>query len=404
MSWIERIQNEMIITTGDGKEYKPHYLNAERETQFNVSQFDFVNKRGTLVHRGKDKGKIYTLELYFQGEDNIDVAEAFDKSTRDPRPWQVSHPLYDAITVQPARIHQDNTRLNVTKFTCQVIETITERLPAATVSPKDQLESDLEDTTEAIATEFENEGFTTTDTAGMLDTTTDLYTEGKKGLSLDAADAYFDAFKVANAAILNVTSYPLEAMRKMQAFINAPGQFIDSVENRLKTLENQYNKLRDSIDTLTTRKDKTFFEAVAAGLIVSMASATVTGQLATTVSQIFGITERIIDSYDQFITDLDSLQSDNAGELDAYIPNGEIIGRLERAVNFMVAYLKEISLGNRVEHSIILEEESNVITLTHRFYGLDLNDEKLNEFIEINDIGLNEMLMVRKGRELIYLL
>lgn len=404
MSWIERIKNELIIVTGDGKEYRPSYLNPQREKQFHVAPFEFIEKPGTLVHRGKHKGRVYPLEIYFQGEDNIDIAKAFDESTNDPRPWELSHPLYDAITVQPVRIHQDNTRMNVTKFTCTVIETITEKLPTSSVAPKDQLQNELDDVSETISTEFENENFTTADSAILTESTSDVYNEGKKGLpdSL-TADSYFNKFKSANAAISNITAAPLAAMRKMQAVIDAPSQFAASVQNRLDTLESQYNKLRTSIDTLTGRKDKTAFEAFAGGTVVAMLGSLISEPTANTIGEVLALAVRIGTNYGQFMSDLDLLQDTNAGVVDSYVPNGEIIQKLTRATNFALAFLQEIALEKAIEHSIVLEEDSNVILLTHRFYGLDPGDEKLDELIDINDIGLNEMLRIRKGRTIKYL-
>ena len=405
MSWIERISNEMIIVTGDGKEYRPMYLNAERETQFHTSQFEFVNKRGTLVHRGKDKGKVYTLELYFQGEDNLDVATAFDKSTLDSRPWTISHPLYDSITVQPVRIHQDNTLMNVTKFSCAVMETITEKLPASTVAPKEQLDADIEDSKEAIAQEFAGENFTTTDSTILTSNNIENYNQGKKGL-LNNIDAqlYYNQFKQANAAILNVSSAPLLAMRKIQAMIESPALFVDSVENRLATLENQYLKLRTSISNITTRKKKVAFEAYGVGTALAIITAAISGSTASTIGEVLTIATRVSNNYDLLLTDLDSLQSTNGGEVNSYIPNGELLQKLTSATNFSLAFLKQISLGKSIERSIILEEDSNLISLTHRFYGLDLDDENLNTFMNINNIGLNEMLFIRKGRTIKYLI
>jgi hypothetical protein len=41
MSWIENIKNDLQITTGDGKKYKPSWLNATKSIDYNISEFEF---------------------------------------------------------------------------------------------------------------------------------------------------------------------------------------------------------------------------------------------------------------------------------------------------------------------------------------------------------------------------
>ena len=48
------------------------------------------------------------------------------------------------------------------------------------------------------------------------------------------------------------------------------------------------------------------------------------------------------------------------------------------------------------------EADTTPINLTHRFYGLDEDDVNLNRFIETNNIGLSEILIVKKDREVVY--
>ncbi len=67
MSWIDKIQDQLIITCGDGKEFRPSWINASKDMNFNVSLFEFPNIKGTLVKRGTPIGKAYNLQIFFQG-------------------------------------------------------------------------------------------------------------------------------------------------------------------------------------------------------------------------------------------------------------------------------------------------------------------------------------------------
>jgi hypothetical protein len=84
------------------------------------------------------------------------------------------------------------------------------------------------------------------------------------------------------------------------------------------------------------------------------------------------------------------------------VPDPDAMSSLDRVVNRSVSKLFDIGLDSRQERIFVTDCPTNVIIMTHRFYGLDANDDNINEFMENNDIGLNEVLQIRKGRRLVY--
>lgn len=46
MSWIDKIKTELIITCGDGKQYKPQWINAVKTKDYNVAEFEFPEVSG----------------------------------------------------------------------------------------------------------------------------------------------------------------------------------------------------------------------------------------------------------------------------------------------------------------------------------------------------------------------
>ena len=103
-------------------------------------EFNFPGVSGSLVSRRLPKGRRYALELYFQGEDNTTIADAFETSADDPRPWTLSHPLYGQLTVQPLSLSFDNSKMNSTRVTGTVVETITDQYPRATTNATNQVQ------------------------------------------------------------------------------------------------------------------------------------------------------------------------------------------------------------------------------------------------------------------------
>lgn len=404
MSWIDRVQNNLVITTGDGKEYEPNWIVATKAKEYNISEFNFPEISGTLIKRGTAKGRRYPLELYFQGEDHIDIANAFEKSADDKRPWVISHPYYDRILCHPVSLTFDNNKYNVSKIIVEVLETIDDKRPKTTVDPSEDALIKKEALDETVAGTFEADVIPDTDDINqMSDINNEVYGEGKKSILNDLDfQGYFNFFNEANTAILNATDDAFAAMNKLQAVINAPFQFIDSVKNRIGILKSQFNKLKTSIVNLLTKPSKKIYEATNASLVSSLAVSSVVNISYENATDVLDVIEEILETYNEYVANVDSLQTPNNGSVDSYIPDFNVQVQLNDLIVFVVTNLLNVALNSKQERRVFIEDDSNVVLLAHRFIGLDINDDNLNKFIDDNQIGLNELLQIRKGREIVY--
>ena len=89
MNWQDRLKNiQLIVITGDGKEYRPLWQNAVKNIKFNTEGFDFVGVEGTFVERKKGSGNQYPFVFYFQGDDKSETiykwCRNFNRSKSDP--------------------------------------------------------------------------------------------------------------------------------------------------------------------------------------------------------------------------------------------------------------------------------------------------------------------------------
>lgn len=404
MSWIEKVQTDFIVTTGDGRSYFPEWLNAIKQKDFNVAEFEFPEVSGSLINRRKPKGRKFNIEIYFQGEDHLDLAEEFETSSEDERPWVIQHPLYGQLLVQPLSLTFDNKDHNITKITGVVAETLLSA-PRTKIDSVDAIASQAEITNTSITDAFvlEMPSYRTQDYNKISDDLTLIYEKGKKSVkeTLDA-EAYFNLFNDASTLIDDITEEPIAALRAVQAVINAPVFFVDTVRNRINTLIGQFELLRAEIESLDTRQSKKLYENNAGIMISSIAQSAVVNFDYQSRNEVFEIIELITDNYDQFIEDLDSLQTTNANSGDSYIPDAYSLSKLSSLVNFVIANLFSISTTTKQERKMYLENESNVVLLTHRFYGLDASDETIQKFMNDNSIGLNEYLLIKQGREIIW--
>jgi hypothetical protein len=406
MSWIDRADSNMIIRTGDGREWEVLWMKAVKTKDFNVAEFNFPGVPGTFVSRGTPRGRQYNIEIFFQGDLHLDFSADFDNSSDDPRPWQITHPYYGSIFVQPISLSYDNVGHNVTKITGTVIETITEDRPKVRVNPADQVLNLADVVFEQSSILFSEKlpPVTLKDIATLRRNTESIFNVARKSIfDTVTFEAYFNLYNQALTAIENATVFPLEAITTVQAMINAPYQFADNVKNRLSILTGQFDLLVTTIGNITGLSEKRIYENNLTNIVSAMCLSSVTNFNYETRQEVILVIENILEKYNELIQSLESLQTES-GEEDSFHPDVDTMLSLSGLVNFTLSNLFNVAVDARQQRTIILENDSNAILLTHRFYGMNETDGQLTRFINDNQIGLSEILGIKKGRKIIYYL
>lgn len=407
MSWQTKVNSDYIIRTGDGQDYRPLWKLSNKSVEYNVSLFEFSEVQGTLVDRRLPKGRKIPLLIMFQGDDCIDVANRFEDSAKDPRAWQITHPYFGLVIVQPLSLEFDFSTFNVAIISGDLIETITTENPSVNISATGFIEEQKEITDEAFNTQLSSVSDTITSPqknkskANFLK----LYTEGLKSVQ-DKVDSetYFNLFKEANNAINTITIQPLESIRTISVFISYPIQFKQNVQSRINLYATQINTLNLTIGSVLNPTDKSIFQNQLGNLISSMCLTASLPQQNDYKNRVdvINVINQIIISYTLYLNSLDLLQTSTGRYKDSFIPDSNSLIKLSTLVNFTISNLFIIALSSKQERSLILTDDSNAILLTHRFYGLDENDENLTYFMDTNNIGINELLILEKGRKILY--
>lgn len=406
MSWIEKIKTNIEITTGDGKIYRPLYLITQKSIDYNFAEFVFPEIKGTLVKRELAKGARHTWDLTFQGENHLDVALDFERSADDKRPWRVYHPMYGKLIVQPTKISIDPTGINTSKITVEVIETITEEAPIVDLDPTDKTINDVANVKVVSAESFAaNVDPDVGDINQMQNDIGTVYEIGAANvLSGDFANDYFNQYNDALTKVANAASDVLSGAQSMIDLMYFPAIFAADLKDRLNMLLNQFTAIGEQLIDLVDPSSKSIYETNAGALIGAMVEAAanpIDGDFGSK-NDVLETIEFIMNAYNQYITNIDSLQTDNGGTPSSYVPDYSAQTALNSVVNYAVSQLFNIATTATQERTIILEADSNVISLAHRFYGLQIDDSTIDRFIAQNNIGANEFLIIEKGRELSY--
>jgi len=402
MSWLDKVKTELVIKAGDGVEYRPDWMNANKGKEFNITEFDFPNVNGTLVYRTTHKGQRYNLELYFQGENHLDVASNFMLSANDRRAWTLTHPYYGRLLVQPTSISIDNSASNVSKITCPVIETITDIFPKGSQDALSDIENSALNTNEAFANSFGQITPTPT-TVNLLNLNVlRAYKNMLKATTDEMINNVVNAYNEALTFIAEAATEPIEAMQKTQALLVMPASFALSAQQRFQVLTVQYNGQRNDLQNIVKKEEKKAYESNVAATLTALSLTAATPLENDFAYQIDALNavDLLLDSYNQYVADLDSLQTNNNNSPTSYIPDYESLKNLSQLVNFTAASLFAIALNGKQERSFLLEEDSNWVLLTHRLYGL--TDENTTTLIRNNNAGLKEALQVEKGRLIKY--
>ena len=200
MSWKERIEQTIQLTTADGKVYKPLSRLSPRRVDFNVSQFEFPNIDGTLVSRQNIKGYKYDESIVFQEENHREKYLEFEKSVKDKRPIEVLHPMYGLFNAHIISMVDDPTGLSNTKVQLSMVETILTEYPKSDIDPNNQVGIDVDKTNETIAESFDNNAdLSTADEINMQEKTENAYTLGASSVkSGDQSNEYITLYNAAN--------------------------------------------------------------------------------------------------------------------------------------------------------------------------------------------------------------
>lgn len=405
MSWKEKINTPCRIQTGDGKVYFPLWRPTGKEQGYNLSEFEFPNVPGTKVDREQPKGQRFNLLVYFQGDDHLDKAEEFRISANDKRPWNISHPFFGDIIAQPASLSFNQESYNVTVISGVLIETITDDFPQETVSVTEKVMADSENVDNLVVQSFVNNAEPTpADIQTLQNNNNQAYNNASKLVPSDLAEEYFNLFKRASSDFNNAIQEPDAAIRSANAVISAPGMFRISVFSRLDILRSNLDALIRELPINNTVNGKRVFEANGSAMVKAMAMASVNpiDNDYTNAVDILRSIDFLVNGYNLFIDTLNLIQSLNGGDEDSYLPDAETITSLSSLLKFTISKLHTLAFGASQQRRFYLEDDSNLILLTHRLYGLDLDDVNLNKFMNQNGIGLNEILQIRKGREIVY--
>lgn len=400
MSYYLDLENiEFKIETGDGRLYFPLWRGGSKETEYNTSLFDFINVTGTLVDRKKPKSPFFNLVFWFQGENYLSIAENFEISAADNRPWKVVHPIYGIILGQPLSLKRNDDNINIVEITVPFWESIEADYPFSNFDIKDNTrDKKFQIDSFASFSYTTNNPIAPDDIPKIKISLVDMSGSMKSMQDNSTYSEFQNQLNKGLKAVDNLLQDPFDAIQQVQAFLDLPSTYAQVLEARIASYEAIYARLESTISSVA---DKKYFESISASLIASYSVALVTPQNGDyiLVSDVFNASQKLATLYSKYLAKLDTLKVSIYDVNNSFNPDASVQSELSSLVMYTISNLYKLSFEAKREKIIIVDKDTNPILLVHRYIGLDFNDENLVNFITTNDIKLRELFLIKKGRE-----
>ncbi len=410
MAWDDRLR-EAALTSPNGTRKVFMYEDVSKKIRKKTSAFNFPDVDGTYIQDNGREGHRYPLRVIFSGAEYDTEAKEFGDMLDETGVWKLEHPAYGVVDVVPFGDINRRDDLKTAANQAIFIGTFFETTGVIYPTPQEDIEtsvvSSVEEFNEAAAEQFNN--------SVDLDSTVEKATFKSKYLSFISkaegvlqviADTQEDVKKQYDAINDSIKSSmdvlvgdPLTLAFQTAILIQAPSRTAVAIRARLDAYGGLINQIIET-PTFTLSYDSTPIndfltsDLYAAGYVTCGVLSAVNNVFETKTDAL-AVAETLLDTFALVV----SWRDENYESLDL-IDTGELYQRLQQSVALAAGYLVEISFSLKQERILVLDRPRCIIDLVAELYGVV--DEKLDFFIESNELTGSEIIEIPKGREIVY--
>lgn len=412
MSWNDKIKNSIFsIITGDGEKFTPLWRPAEKSFDFNTSEFNFINRPGTLVDRKEVAGAKIPLVFQFQGADVLDQAAKFEESSKDKRYWIVNHPYYGTINGQPTSLSRSDVNYGSVIFSIEFWESIIDISPVKAKSTVEAitLNSAKINTTSAIiyASKAVPKPADISTIKNDVEVNTS-FTDKVARLQEVSEQQYTEYLSTRNEAFGNLDSLlesPIDTIVSINDFITAPSNFLVSIETRLSLYEAIFQQLKEVLLINDNKSNKAYFESVGAAVLGGVCVALVNPIAGDYITRnnTLSAAIRLQVLFFNYLLALDNAQVGFESIDNSFFATGDLQNTIQNMVSETLGNLFFVAFQAMQERIVYTDKDSNLIKLTHKYIGLDAEDKNIETFRQINNIKNKNLFIVKKDTKITYL-
>ena len=405
MAWTDRLKEAAYTSAVSRTRVTFAYEDVRKTVDKRTSAFEFPDVDGTYIQDLGRSGRRYPLRLFYWGADYDLQADAFEEVLLEQGAGVLEHPIYGQRDVVPfgsiTRRNNLKTGANQAVLEVTFYETTELAYPNAQGDPSSAVVTAVEEYNAALAEQYANS--VTVDSAPQRSRLQAQYQTLLDG---------------ANAALAPIVKTQDNVRRQYEAIRDSINQGIDTLVADPLTLAFQTTQLLQAparaVTDITARLSA--YADLTAALISGDGAATpndlytadlyastyTTGSVLSAVNNTFTTKAEALEAVDAILTQFDSLtawRDSQFGDLEE-IDTGDSYRQLQEAVALTAGFLVEISFSLKQERRITLDRNRNLVELVAELYGSI--DDRLDFFINSNELTGSEIIELPRGREIGY--
>lgn len=433
MSWQDRIRDSKIVAA-DGQEFEIETTDIPQSRTDRAVIFTFSEFNGDYVQKLSAGGNSFSFTLWFSGPDHDLTAKAFEEATKDTRPVLFFHPLHKkpfrCAVLSLKRNDRLVTAANETAFDIAMHETISGRRPENTensivkvdnisiaasenaadnfvgvVEIKTSLQTGLAGQETLVPFGVDDSIFPLSETKNELDKITAAVASTINEFYGTSTDFLAEAEGVRFSAlslISTIESAPKSAALVVRGYIGLVGKTsTDLARLTPKSRVEYYQSLKGSL----VMQDITNYELLFPALVIGVCQGSIIAKVDdfSTREEVFNVVDTIYEWSVEFFARLDAVIISD--ELNSYEPDLDAIKEMLSIVAITANKLEELIFQLKQERSVTVTQIKDLYSLVYELLGatsIDDLQEKVENFMLINNIRGTDVFQVEPGTELIY--
>ena len=449
MAWNEEIK-EAAYTSPSGKRQVFIFEAVSRETDLKTAAFTFPEMDGQEIQSLGVGGRRFPFTCIFTGENCLKEADDFEELLKERGAGILEHPIYGQVVVVPTgtikRSDDLVSKLNESTIEITFAETLsTKNLPESSVLEADQIEEALADFDDAAAEEFKSliESDNITDQLQLKSVADTQKKSISKNMTSfidsigEAADSIRQKINDIQATINQLTkktdtlvNNSASFARAMLKLVRLPSKIVCSAMQKVTGYMTMItsivnNAKKDPVGINAIKNQFAVTNVAWAGMLAAFSSgvsltaeeqkgASVPttggndgssggGSVSTTATgamksraEVMEVVEQIEEAFASYKEYCDKIVA-----TDSFVDSSDTYEKLLNVVVLSEKLLIENSFGLPTVKIIKLDRDRQVIELLCQLYGAD-GFNRMDEFINDNDLTADEIVCIPMGREVRY--
>jgi hypothetical protein len=417
MTALDRLRETIDFVSPQKKFFTAYWGENERNISKSLGVFKYPGIKGARV-QDLDAGPVaYPLNFFFQGENHDRQAEAFFSACLENGLWEITHPVFDALTLQLSSVSQlasGTNEINISRFKTEWIDPtpIGEIVSVQEASERLLIQAELANESSAGQFErfvsLENASVRSSVVTGSRSLLDSIRSAMSALYELNAQiNAYINSVQRAIDNALNeVVLKPLALARQFQQLIQLPIQATDNIESKLSATSD----LIESIFELTpntpfpeSRNTASLIDLAVTASLNAAAQSVINADL-TTRREALDAANLISNLFTDNVDRLDEIQKTFEGQIAArqYFSQSESFQDITLSVLLAIDLAIRTSFDLKIEKKIILERHRAPIMIALEEYGgPGDNDANIDFFITSNKLAGDEIFLLPSGKEVV---